>query len=81
MKGKCVDNMSTHYQKLLTCFEKWADDSACFLINETFCDPSFILQDDCFNSLTNFETNAYYEQRVHGINFWWPCDCNTEDAR
>ena len=44
-------HMSTHYQKLLTCFEKWADDSACFLINETFCDPSFILQDDCFNSL------------------------------
>ena len=27
VKEKCVLNMSTHYHKLLTCFEKWADDS------------------------------------------------------
>ena len=51
VKEKCVLNMSTHYQKLLTCFGRWADDSTSFLNNETFCDPSFILQDDCFNSL------------------------------
>ena len=51
VKEKCVLNMSTNYQKLLTCFERWADDSTSFLNNETFCDPSFISQDDCFNSL------------------------------
>ena len=44
--------MSTPYQKLLTCFEKWVDDSTSFLSNGTFCDPSFISQDNCFNSLT-----------------------------
>ena len=49
VKEKCVLNMSTHYQKLSTCFEKWADDSTSFLNNETFCDPSFISQDVCFN--------------------------------
>ena len=43
--------MPTHYQKLLACFEKWADDFTSFLNNETFCDPSFISQDICFNSL------------------------------
>ena len=51
VKEKCVLNISTHYQKLLTCFEKWEDDSTSFLNNETLCDPSFISQDVCFNSL------------------------------
>ena len=51
VKEKCVLNMSTHYQNLLTCFEKWADDCTSFLNNETSCEPSFISQDDCFNSL------------------------------
>ena len=51
VKEKCVLNTSTHYQKLLTCFEKWVDDSTSFLNNGTFCDPYFISQDNCFNSL------------------------------
>ena len=60
VKEKCVLNMSTNYQKLLTCFERWADDSTSFLNNETFCDPSFISQDDCFNSLNEPVSKEMY---------------------
>ena len=50
-KEKCVLGVSKHYQNLLECFEKWEVDCTSFLNNKTFCDSSFVSNDECFESL------------------------------